>query len=189
MLLAGTGALVASLITGCCGLAALRFSWRKGGHYGRLATASGWGLLAGCLYFASAGLGSEFGLSYALAALSVGALGLVALNVQKRPAKPLSPAAPELTDQAPPGKVTRKLLTFMTAGPLAGVASCQLTLVVMHTLPIAHINGMAAAAMLFPVTWGVLAYASTALNNPARYAVIFSAVAAFCSFVLYFPDN
>ncbi|PLW69272.1 hypothetical protein [Pseudohalioglobus lutimaris] len=183
MLLTSGSATAASLITGCCGLVALRYSWRQPGTVQRLISLAGWVLLASTVYFASLAWGSEFGISYALAGFTLAALVLVAVNTERRPPKPEGAAIGTRISTS----AARKLLTFLAAGPCAGAASCQLTLATINVLPVSEINGMAAAALLFPVLWGIMAYISVAVGRPARYAMGFAAIFLVSSAVIYLP--
>ncbi len=125
--------------------------------------------------------GLEFGISYALAGFSLIALIVVGLNVERRPAI-IDKGDIQLKRISSP---YQKLLTFLAAGPLAGLVSCQLTLLFASALFDSQITSMAAAAIVFPTLWGVLSYLSCLVGNPGRQAVMLCAIAGAASLVLY----
>ncbi len=165
------------------GLGALRLGWRRSGTGPTLSVVVGWLLLAVAIYVAVSNWGAEFGISYALAGISLLALLLVGLNCEIRPAK---------RDRAvsnPAGTTSlHKWLTCLSAGPLAGIASCQITLVAVYFFPGSEMNRMAAAAVLFPVLWGIAAYISCLMGRPGRQAVALSLVTIATSLILYIPE-
>lgn len=165
------------------GLGALRLGWRRPGAGSTLSVVVGWLLLAVAIYVAVSYWGVEFGISYALAGISVLALVLVGLNCETRPAKREKPVSnPDATPSL------HKWLTCLSAGPLAGIASCQVTLMAVYFLPGSEINRMAAAAVLFPVLWGIAAYISCLIGRPGRQALALSLVTIATSLILYIPE-
>lgn len=138
-------------------------------------------LLSAATYMSVQAWGVEFGISYALSGFTLIALPLVLVNMKRRPAAAdKGHSTPELATGT-----RRKCLTLLTAGPLAGLASGQLTLVVTRALPGSEVNNMATAALAFPILWGLMAYATCLTHTPKKPAMMFFAVAATFSIALY----
>ncbi|MFK7978106.1 MAG: hypothetical protein AB8C02_18380 [Halioglobus sp.] len=163
------------------GLLLLRVGWRRTSRRYRLAKALGWGLLSVATYLSMQVWGAEFGLSYALAAFSGVALALVGVNSVRRPA--LQEKASSASVQGT--TLAQKCITFLAAGPLAGLASCQFTLLSASALPGNEINSMAIAAVVFPLLWGLLAYMVCVIAKPVNLAIALSTAATVFSFALY----
>lgn len=176
-----TNLALAGLLLCCSGLGALRYGWRRQGALYRWVVAVGWLLLASAIYALINAWGEEYGVSYALAGITLFALLLVSANAEVRPNKrdktPLTPGTATSTGQ--------KLLTFFAAGPLSGIASCQLTLALTLILPGTELSNMATAAVLFPTLWGIFAYLSCLAGRPGRQAALLIAVTVISSVALY----
>ncbi|QFU77353.1 hypothetical protein EY643_17725 [Halioglobus maricola] len=168
-----------SLILGAAGLGALRLGWRKKTPGSRTTVVLGWILLGTCLATAVQYWGAEFGLSYSLAALGLLALIPITANYEYKPPK-VDHSAGGLSST--PG---HRWLTFLAAGPLAGIACCQLTLTLVDLAPGSEINRMAWAAVGFPSLWGLLMYLICTQRQPVRYALICTALIIACSLYLY----
>ncbi|KZX58100.1 hypothetical protein A3709_18685 [Halioglobus sp. HI00S01] len=174
-----TSPAILSLTLGAAGLGALRLGWRKPDTRGRIAVATAWFLFGACLAISVAHWGAEFGLSYGLAALGLLALIPVLTSYSYKPRK---------RDAAVGGLTStcgHRWLTFLSAGPLAGIACCQLTLVLVNHGPGSEITRMAWAAVGFPTLWGLAAYVICMQRQPGRYALICTALIAACSLYLY----
>lgn len=129
--------------------------------------------------------GAEFGISYWFAAFTLVALLFVAANSERRPVIAENGRSSIIGVATQRASARQKWLTFLAAGPLAGLASCQLTLLVAYVLPGNEVNNMAIAAITFPVLWGMLAYVVCAIAGPGTWALALSTAAAIFSIVLY----
>ena len=138
-------------------------------------------------------IGPEYGLSYASAALSCVGLVLVGANLELRPCRQ---AGVSLAKGRAHGNasiqtsVSQKCGTFLVAGPIAGIASCQVVLVATYYAfganAVPNALGMAMAAIVFPAFWGITAYMVCMLNQTKKLALILLSVASFSSVLLYF---
>ncbi|MEM9256597.1 MAG: hypothetical protein AAGA91_14215 [Pseudomonadota bacterium] len=161
---AGSTLLIAGALgAGGAGIVSLRYSWRRRSAAGRLALTLGWSALLLCLFAFSAAFGSEFGISYALAWIALCAFLVVASNREVRPPASDSPG---LTGHGS-GRLY-KWLVFIAAGPLAGIATAQLTLLVCMLLPATRTTQVAIAVVLFPLLWACAAFWITAARLPGR---------------------
>lgn len=164
------GPVLAALASGGAAVVALRLAWRRKGAGNRVLVAGGWLALALSTCLWSAAHGVEFGVSYALAWFALCATPAVVLNREYRQPQP-DKAAP-LTSTAP-ASTGHKWLTFLAAGPLALLASAPLTLLLTLLLPLARVNQMALAAVLFPTLWALAAYWTSASDRPLRFSLLF----------------
>ena len=167
-----TPAVVTALLSGAASVAALRGAWRRKGIRNGVLVLIGWLALALSLALWSSALGIEYGVSYALAWFALCAIIAVILNREHR--------APQPDRAAPLSEATtmgHKWLTFFAAGPLAVIACVPLTLLVTLLLPVARVNQMALAAVLFPTLWGLAAYWASARDNPGRLGIGFTLLA------------
>jgi hypothetical protein len=160
---------ISAALIGAAGVGALRVAWRSQGWRHRALMPAGWIALALCLYFWSLDAGTEFGVSYALAWIALCALALIAAQAQRRPRREEITASGSTFDSS----AGHKWLTFIAAGPLAALACCQLTLVLVYLSPLHLINQMALAALLYPILWGIAAYLSCYYGRPGRNALVF----------------
>lgn len=171
----------AALLLCYAGLGALRLGWRRKHMPGRLAILGGWALLVAAICFSIQAWGVEYGTSYALAALSLMGLSLVAVNTERRP----QALEKVRSDLALPASAFQKWLTFLAAGPLAGITSMHVTLWVARALPGGEINNMAIAAIVFPVLWALTAYLVCFIRRPVLSAISLTVTAAIACIALY----
>lgn len=176
-----TSPALAGLLLCCSGLGALRFGWRRQDPIYRWVVAIGWLSLATAIYACIVAWGVEYGISYVLAGITLVALLLVGRNAEVRPNRKDKTSLSSGTATS----TVQKLLTFLAAGPLGGIVSCQLTLVLTRILPGTELNNMATAAVLFPILWGIFAYLSCLAGRPGRQVTLLIAVAAISSAALY----
>ncbi|RLQ23357.1 hypothetical protein DWB85_02045 [Seongchinamella sediminis] len=176
-----TTAAIGGLLLCCAGVTTLRAAWRRPQIRWRWAAGAGWLLLALSLYSGALAWGWEFGSSYLLAAISLVAVVVLLANSERRP------PGVERTAGGMEGSSSalHKWSLFLVAGPLAGIASCQLTLLLVLLLPGGEIGSMAAAAVLFPVAWALLAFYTCYLDKPARLGTGLLLAALMSSLALY----
>lgn len=179
--LTASGLALTSLLLCGGGVGALRVGWRRSDMLGRLAPTAGWVLLAAAIYIGVQAWGAEFGITYVLAAFSLIALMGVALNIERRPVVPDKGGI----QSNHPSSTWQKWLTFLIAGPLIGLVSCQLTLLCASALPGSEVSNMATAAIVFPTLWGVLSYLSCLVGNSSKQAVVLTVIAVATSLALY----
>ena len=176
----GSPALV-GVLAGSTGVVGLRLGWRKRAVTARIVVALAWLLLGVAVYACGQMWGGEFGISYFFAVLALVAWLLVLGGGELRP-----PRVEKAASNVAAGTSTwHKCLTFLAAGPLAGLASCQLTLACTYLLPATELTRMASAAILFPVLWGIVAAVTCMLGRPGRAAMIFVGIAALSSLSIY----
>ncbi|CAA0090777.1 Uncharacterised protein [Halioglobus japonicus] len=167
-----------ALLLCVAGILLLRLSWRRQ----RTALVwTGWLLLALSPVVWSVSAGVEFAVSYALLALSIAAWLLIAVNVERQPAKAGNGAVDTAT--LPATTALHKLGTFLVAGPLAASASllaCAL-LVGLASGAESRGNSMVLTAFVFPLAWGaavVWVCASDRLLRTAGLLLVVTVVAA-----------
>lgn len=178
-----TTAAISGLLLCCAGVGTLRAAWRRPQLPWRWAAAAGWLLLALSLYSGALAWGWEFGASYMLAALSLVAVGILLANSERRPALAERKAGANSAQGG--SSAAHKWLLFLVAGPLAAVASCQLTLLLVLLLPGDEIGSMAVAAVLFPLAWALLAFYACYQNKPSRLGCGLLLAAVLSSLALY----
>lgn len=176
----GNPALV-GVLAGSTGVLGLRLGWRKRAVPARILVAIAWLLLGVAVYACSQMWGGEFGISYFFAVLALAAWLLVLGSGELRAPRAEKPAS----NTAGGTSTWHKWLTFLAAGPLAGLASCQLTLAATYLLPATELTRVASAAILFPVLWGIVAAVSCMLDRPGRAAMVFLGIAALSSLSIY----
>ncbi|MFC6632129.1 hypothetical protein [Microbulbifer taiwanensis] len=160
-------------------------SWRGRKLLGGFSAAGGWlSVLAGIFIWASAA-GGEFGTSYALIAVSLVAWIICALGVERRQAKPARNVDVAVADTLGDTSRWHKWGTFVTAGPIACVATCLVTVALSGLLPFASGNRMAFAALAYPLAWGAASVWICASAHLARNALILLAVAAVAAVFLF----
>lgn len=175
-------ALLAAILM-CSGIIGLRLGWRKPSKRMRLTVLGGWLVLAIAGYVAILAWGLELGISYALGGIALCGGVTVFLNRSVHSLREDKPgnsrAKPLASDYG------HRWLTFITAGPLAGLASCQFVLACAVVMPGSEITRMATSAILFPILWGIVAAVSCMFNHPGRQAIIFLLIAALSSLLVY----
>lgn len=167
-----------ALLLCLAGILSLRVSWRR---QRSVLVLIGWLLVLLSAAIWSLGEGVEFGLSYALMALSIAAWVLIVFNHERQTPK----AGSDIVDSAtlPASTTAHKLGTFLVAGPLAAVSSllaCAL-LVGATSDPDGRGNSLVVTAFIFPLLWSVVAVwicAADRLVRPAGILVAVTVVAA-----------
>ena len=174
-------ALWASLLTGAAGVALLRYCWRRPGPRHMAALLAAWSLLGISLGAWVFTYGVEFGASFALAWLTLCGFATVAVGTRWR--APAATAATVGNDTSSAG--WHKWLTFLAAGPIAGVAACPLTLLLTRLLPMVIADQVAVGVVLFPLLWASLSYWSVYSVRPARNTLLLGALAGACAALFF----
>ena len=169
---------VLALLLCVAGVVLLRLSWRR---QRTALVCTGWLLLVLSPVVWSGSAGGEFGVSYALLALSIVAWLLIVFNVERQPVKAVNGAVDTAT--LPATTRWHKLGTFLVAGPLAGIASllaCAL-LVGLASDADSRGNSMVLTAFVFPLAWAaavVWVCAGDRLARTAGALLVVSVIAA-----------
>lgn len=168
------------------GLSLLFVSWRS------ISTMKGWFILLAWLTIIAAAYtwtlpGSvEFGICYAMIAISLQAWSLVVFGQSgAQPEKRLVVPVKPIEWPAVFRSIPRQFVTFCIAVPLAGLAAVQSTVVATLWLPWNTVNVMALGIYLMPVVWGVYAYWACMARARWLPALVLSLVVAGCSFLIY----
>jgi len=177
--LAGSSLLAVAF--GSLGIGVLRLGWRKAGYPTRLLIPLGWLIVALALWCWSAAVGVEFGLSLGLAWLSITAWLVIAPGASHRE-RSVEPVARRET---PTTTTTHRWMVFFAAGPLAGLASCQASLLVVTVLPLNPISGMALAALLFPALWGLACFYTCYEGRPGRHVLLYLVIILLATALLH----
>lgn len=145
-----------SLLLSAGGVGCLFAAWRQK-HSTPLLIALGWGLLILSLVAWGRLLGAEYGVTYALIALSLVAWLLIGVTLKgsrlssnTQLSVPLS--RPSLRTL---GKHTGLLLLTVL---LAGIVSAFVGVGALRVLPMERANTVVVSILLFPLLWGALAY-------------------------------
>lgn len=159
------------LALGATGVAGLYSSWRRLALSGAAVVAVSWLLIAASLWAWSRAVGAEFGVSFALLALSLfGGLALL-VNFEVRERKGDKTATTQAVT-IDPRSWGRHLLLFFATVPLAGVAATFCTVMLCALLPWHPTDKMVLAVLLVPVTWGLAAYWACADTRPLRPVIV-----------------
>lgn len=142
-------------------------AWRRLALSGGWVVTLSWLLIAASLWAWSRAWGVEFGVSFALIAVSLLGGLLVLFNFEVRERK-LGRAAPTQAIAVDPRSWGRHLFLFFVVVPLAGAASIFSTVLLCDLLPWHPTDKMVLAVLLVPVVWGLAAYWACADTRPAR---------------------
>lgn len=173
-----------SLLLSVGGAGFLFAAWRQK-QSTPLLVSLGWGALLVSLVTWSRLLGVEFGITYALIALSLVAWLLVGFSLDasrvklnKQPSLPLSwPSLRTL------GKHTGLLMLTVV---LAGAVSAFVGVGVLRVLPMARVDTVIVSILLFPLIWGGLSYwycAAERLLKPVLVSLGMGALGALAIFL------
>ncbi|MBU3068373.1 hypothetical protein KOI40_01010 [Aestuariicella sp. G3-2] len=175
---------VLSLLLSAGGVGCLYAAWRQK-QSAPLLIAFGWGGLLVSLVTWSGLLGVEFGVTYALIALSLVAWLLVGLSAGssrvKLKAKPSLPLSRPLLRTL--GKHTGLLFLAVV---LAGVVAAFVGVGVLRVLPMERANTVIVSILLFPLVWGGLSCwycAAERLLKPVLISVAAGALGALAIFL------
>ncbi|MBN7796520.1 hypothetical protein [Parahaliea mediterranea] len=157
------------VVLGASGVLGLYSSWRRLALSGGRVVALSWLLIAASPWAWSRAWGAEFGISFALIALSLLGGLLVLFNFEVRERKQSRPASTQAV-AVDPRSWGRHLFLFFVVVPLAGAASIFSTVLLCGLLPWHPTDKMVLAVLLVPVVWGLAAYWACADTRPARPA-------------------
>ncbi|WP_417464662.1 hypothetical protein [Kordiimonas sp.] len=164
---------LAAVVLTFAGILVLRQAWKKKGARDLRLVATGWALIAFSFVPWVSTSTPDWGSAVALCALMMVGLGAIAYAAWKQPesrkaqkARTRDRAVREVAaDEKSPRDWRRGLqrtLTFLLAGPIAGVASLYLTLFLYGVLQQSNPQGQVFAALFaFPLFWAVLSVFAT----------------------------
>lgn len=160
---------LAAVVLTFAGILVLRQAWKKKGARDTRLVATGWALIAFSFVPWVSTSTPDWGSAVALCALMTVGLGAIAYAAWKQPESRKAQKARAVRGQSDGVKRPldlkagmRRTLTFLLAGPIAGVASLYLTLFLYGVLQQSNPQGQVFAALFaFPLFWAVLSVFAT----------------------------
>lgn len=141
---------------GALGAWLLRRAWRARHGEGAAARWAGWTIILGTLIWPAFLVGPALGPFMALAAISVGALAVVASGAKVRAAKAARAGAESLAPEPLDRPTTRwrTTLRWLLAGPIGMVAAMAVGIAYATWVPGAPQTRLLIGALIVPVAWG-----------------------------------
>ena len=141
----------ALLLTGAI---VLRISWRERGGAKPILRFGGWSLIAAGFAVFCQTLGGEVGTAYALIALSIAALLVVAAGIEVRASKRRSARDVALEPEDRPTTWPRAIAKSLLAIVLSGIAAIGLGVAFAVAMPLEPTDRIVIGGLLVPALWG-----------------------------------
>ncbi len=127
-------------------------------------------------------VGVEFAVIYTLLTLTLTAWFTTASGIEFRAVRQTPPTLPrQLLNTSP----TRRVATFIVAGPLTLVAGCLVTIALASLLPIARNEQLAIGAFVYPLLIAVAIYRFCSSDGLARNCLLLFATSGAASAYLF----
>ncbi|WP_054113831.1 hypothetical protein [Marinagarivorans algicola] len=181
---------ITSLLLIALSMTLLRLTWRKKGRAFIITKVCIWTLVIGALVLLSTTVGPEFGVAFGFMAVSIAGFALVLINGDyqstHKPAKRTAThKAASHNSALTPLILQHRAALLIITGPLALLATCLVTLLMVSLMPAQLDTQMASAAFLFPCLYGLTVYFLCAQAQPFKHAMILLALSVMTGAYLY----